>query len=98
MPRYTVILKPSAIRDFDRLRKFDAAMIADGVERFLSHDPARLSRSRIKRLRGAGPPDFRLRLDAFRVFYNVDAVERSVDVLRILHKKDTAAYYKEIGT
>ncbi len=40
-------------------------------------------------------PDYRLRLDDYRVFYNVDDTKRRVDVLRVLHKDRTHAYYEE---
>lgn len=95
MRSHAIILKPSAVGDLDRLSKYDAVMVADGMERFLNDWPTRESRSRIKRLKGISNPDFRLRLGEYRVFYNVDAMERRVDVLRILHKDETAAYYKE---
>lgn len=97
MPTHEIVLKPSAVKDLDRRRKFDAALIAEGIERFLRDDPAQVSKSRIKRLKGISNPDFRLRLDDFRVFYTVDAETGQVDVLRILHKDETAEYYKEIA-
>lgn len=90
------MLKPSAVRDLDRLQKYDAAMIADGVEKFLSDTPTREGKSRIKRSRGIENPDYRLRLGEYRVFYNVDAVGRRVEVLRILHKDEIAEYYREV--
>ena len=96
MERFALFLKPSAIKDLDHLRKYDAAIVADGIERFLSHSPRKESRSRIKKLRGIGDPDYRLRLGDYRVFYNVDVVERRVNVLRILHKEQTRKYYAEV--
>ncbi len=96
MPTHEIVLKPSAVKDLDRRRKFDAALIAEGIERFLRDDPTQVSKSRIKRLKGISNPDFRLRLDDYRVFYTVDAKTGQVDVLRILHKDETAEYYKEI--
>lgn len=96
MSLYAIVLKPSACRDLDRLRKYDATMIADGIERFLGDKPTREGGSRIKRLKGIRDPDFRLLLGEYRVFCNVDAVEYRVDVLRILHKDETADYYKEV--
>lgn len=97
MPRFEIVLKPSAVEDLDRLRGYDVSMIADGMERFLGGQPARENRSRIKRLKGISDPDFRLRLGEYRVFYNVSAAERRVDVLRILRKDETFEYYKEVG-
>jgi len=96
MAKHQIVLKPSAVRDLDRLRRYDAAMIADGMERFLSDTPARQSKSRIKRLRGVENPDYRLRLGEYRVFYNVDTTGVRVEVLRILHKDETPEYYEEV--
>jgi mRNA interferase RelE/StbE len=98
MAAHDIVLRPSAVRDLDRLRKYDATLIADGMERFLTNAPTREGRSRIKRLRGISNPDFRLRLDDYRVFYNVHASTRTVEVLRILHKDQTAQYYQEVGS
>jgi mRNA-degrading endonuclease RelE of RelBE toxin-antitoxin system len=96
MAKHQIVLKPSAVRDLDRLRKDDAAMIADGMERFLSGTPTRQGKSRIRRLRGIENPDYRLRLGEYRVFYNVDTSGRRVEVLRILHKDETPEYYEEV--
>ncbi len=93
---FEIYLKPSAVKDMDRLRKYDAVMVADGVEIYLSHNPTKESKSRIKRLRGISNPDYRLRLGDFRVFYNVDNVKHTINVLRILHKDQTLRYYEEV--
>jgi mRNA-degrading endonuclease RelE of RelBE toxin-antitoxin system len=95
MGGYDFILKPSAVSDLDRLRRYDAAMILDGIEVFLSHEPARESKSRIKRLRGQQQADYRLRLGDYRVFYTVDREGQRVDVLRVLHKRETQEFYEE---
>ena len=94
--KHEIILKPSAIRDLDGIRKFDATMIADGIEMFLADHPTRQSKSRVKRLRGIRNPDYRLRLGDYRVFYNVDKAEKQVVVLRIMHKDETHRYYEEV--
>ena len=96
MGQYEIVLKPSAIEDLDRLRRYDAAAIADGIEAFLAHEPALESKSRIKRLRGKQKADYRLRLGDCRVFYTVDAAPRRVEVLRVLHKDETAQFYEEV--
>jgi mRNA-degrading endonuclease RelE of RelBE toxin-antitoxin system len=87
-------LKPSAIRDMDRLKTHDATRIADGMEQHLAFEPTKESKSRIKRLKGISDPDYRLRLGDYRVFYNV--VGGRVDVLRVMHKKETYGYYEEL--
>ena len=96
MNMYTIILKRSAIADLDALRKYDATRIADAMERHLQHDPRKESRSRIKRLRGIRNPDYRLRVGDYRVFYTIDEDAYQVDVLRVMHKDQTQAYYKEL--
>jgi addiction module RelE/StbE family toxin len=92
---YEVILKPQAIRDLDGMRKYDVTSIADAIERPLSREPGKTSRSRIKRLRGKQEADYRLRVGDFRVFYTIDEIELTVFVLRILHKEGTVEFYKE---
>jgi mRNA-degrading endonuclease RelE of RelBE toxin-antitoxin system len=79
----------------DRLRKYEATRIADVIEECLSYEPTRQSRSRIKRLRGLSNPDYRLRVGEYRVFYSVNQDAQQVDVLRVMHKHETRAYYEE---
>ena len=93
---HEIVLKPSAVDDMDSLRKFDATRIADAIERHLTHEPRKLSKSRIKRLRGFRNPDYRLRVGDYRVFYTVDDEARCVEVLRVLHKDKTLEYYEEL--
>ena len=78
----------------DRLRKYDTARIADGMERHLQVEPMKESKSRIKRLKGISDPDYRLRVGDYRVFHNV--VGERVDVLRVMHKKETHDYHEEL--
>jgi len=96
MGQYEIFLKSAAVRDLDRLRKYDAATIADGIEKFLETDPRRESKSRVKRLRGIRDPDYRLRIGEYRVFYSVDDAKKRVNVLRVLHKDQTRKYYQEV--
>jgi mRNA-degrading endonuclease RelE of RelBE toxin-antitoxin system len=58
------------------------------MEQHLRHEPTKISRSRIKRLRGLLKPQYRLRLDDLRVFYDVEG--RVVSVLAILPKSQAA--------
>lgn len=96
MAAYEIVLKHSAIADLDALRKFESAQIADAMEKHLRHNPTKESKSRIKRLRGLSSPEYRLRVGDYRVFYAVDKNERRVDVLRVMHKVQTASYYEEL--
>ena len=96
MGAYEISLKQSAISDMDDLRKYEAAQIANAMEKHLAHEPKKESRSRIRRLRGLTNPDYRLRVGEYRIFYNVDDHARRVDILRVMHKHQTQSYYKEL--
>jgi len=97
VPKYDIVLKPSAIRNMDKLRRYDAVQVADAIEAHLSDRPTRVSRSRIKKLRGIRNPDYRLLAGEFRVFYGVDDTACRVDVLRVMHKNETHSYYTELS-
>ena len=63
----------------------------------LRHEPQKESKSRIKRLRGLRQPQYRLRVDAVRVFYDVNAAARQVEVLGIVHKTAVEQWLQEHG-
>ncbi len=65
------------------------------MERHLRHEPEKLSRSRIKRLRGLSRPQYRLRVGDVRVFYDIE--EDRVEVLAIIDKAQAAAWLEEEG-
>jgi mRNA-degrading endonuclease RelE of RelBE toxin-antitoxin system len=71
------------------------AEVRDALESCLRHEPTRVSRSRIKRLRGLAQPQFRLRVGEVRVFYDVG--EGTVEVLAIVLKQDVAAWLAREG-
>ena len=97
MVPFEIVLKKSAISDLDALRKFDAAQIVDVMEKHLRHEPAKESKSRIKRLRGISSLDYRLRVGQYRVFYTVVRETQTVEILRVMHKDQTEIYYEEPG-
>jgi mRNA interferase RelE/StbE len=66
------------------------------LERHLRHEPKKLSRSRIKRLRGLHRPQYRLTVDETRVFYDVK--ESRVEVLAIVAKALAQAWLDDEGT
>lgn len=69
--RFEILLAPEAVQDFRRLDAHTRAEVQDALEIHLRHEPTRISRSRIKRLRGLARPQFRLRVGEVRVFYDV---------------------------
>ncbi len=67
----------------------------DSIRVFLTHEPTRQSRSRIKRLKDLRHPQFRLRVGEIRVFY--DVTETDVIIIAIMTKEKTIKWLKEQG-
>lgn len=77
------------------MRARDRAVVQAGINRFLSAEPTRLSQSRIKVLVGFSSPRYRLRIDNFRVFY--DVIGDEVYVLAVRPKPEAAGWLLEFG-
>lgn len=54
--RYDVILAPQAVKDLRSLKANVRAAVRDALERHLRHEPCKVSKARIKRLRGLSQP------------------------------------------
>ena len=93
--RYEVILAPEAVDDLRNLEATMRAQVRDAMEAHLRYEPEKTSRSRIKRLRGLSHPQYRLRVDDVRVFYDVS--EGVVEVLAIVPKSRAAAWLEQLG-
>ena len=83
----------------DQAYKSTERRITTGVrvalERHLRHEPGRVSKSRIRRLRGINHPQYRLRVGEIRVFY--DIAENSVKVLAVVSKTEATSWLEEMG-
>ena len=90
---FGIVVRPGAAAQIRRLRRVDAVAILDAIEAHLRHEPERVSRSRIKRLRGDQAATYRLRVGDYRVFYDVS--EALITVTAVLHKRDTVEFYRE---
>src|SRR5437868_1674928 len=87
MPQpYEIRYADAAATDIRGLRKFDQRKVLDGIEQHLSHQPKLESKSRIKAMRQPYWSQYRLRIDDFRVYYDVDDQSHQVQVLRVLMK------------
>ena len=91
-----IVLSPEAVDDFRCLKASVRSAVRDAMETHLRHEPTKTSKSRIKRLRGLSRPQYRLRVDEVRVFY--DVTETSVDVLAIIPKSGAQAWLERKGT
>ena len=85
--RYEVVLAPAAATAYKSLPAYRRAEVRDALERHLRHEPTRVSKSRIKRLRGLSQPQYRLRVGEVRVFY--DVTREAVEVVAIVGERGT---------
>jgi len=69
--------------------------VKGAIETHLRHEPTRTRKSRIKRLKGLSRPQYRVRVDDVRIFYDVS--KRTVEVLAIVSKSDADAWLSKVG-
>jgi mRNA-degrading endonuclease RelE of RelBE toxin-antitoxin system len=94
--RFEIVLAPEAARAFRALAARLRATVRDALETHLRYEPRRVSRSRIKRLRGLRQPQFRLRVGDLRVFY--DVTDQTVEIVAIVTKAQAEGWLGEKGT
>jgi len=94
--RYEIILSPEAIADLRDLKATLRAKVRQGLETHLRHEPTKPGRSRIKRLRGLSRPQFRLRIEDVRVFY--DVADSTVEVLAIVAKSEVDRWLAQFAS
>jgi mRNA interferase RelE/StbE len=93
--RYEVVLAPEAARAFRSLPAYRRE-VRDALELHVRNEPTRVTRSRIKRLRGLSQPQYRLRVGEVRVFY--DVTREAVEILAIVTKAEAARWLAAHGT
>ena len=84
--RYDIELAPEARDDLKSLRKFEQRVIVTGIDTQLRYEPTVETRNR-KRLRPNKLAEWELRIDTFRVFYDVDTQEQCVKIEAVGYKK-----------
>lgn len=92
---YEIVLTDTAKKHFRELDAQWRTVVRKGLDVHLRHEPMKLSRSRIKRLRESEHPEYRLRLDPYRVFY--DVARQRVAVLAIVPKDEAAGWLDRHG-
>jgi len=93
--RYEIVLAPEALEDLRGLSARNRSIVRDAIEIHLRYEPTRVSRSRIKRLRGTERPQYRLRIEDLRVFYDVTV--GAVEILAIVWKSTAAEWLSRQG-
>jgi mRNA interferase RelE/StbE len=92
---FEIVLAPEAVEDFKSMRANVQAEIRTALETHLRHEPEKISRSRVKRLRALRQPQYRLRVGEVRIFY--DVIARTVQVLAMVGKKDAETWLAQFG-
>jgi len=92
---HEIVFASDAVRDFRGLSVRARSEIRDALETHLRREPARIAKSRIKRLRGLSRPQFRLRVGDRMVFYDVSYA--TVAVLAVIPKSRVDAWLKQSG-
>jgi mRNA-degrading endonuclease RelE of RelBE toxin-antitoxin system len=94
--RFEILLAPEAVEDLRRLKANERSAVREALETHLRHEPTKTSRSRIKRLRGIARPQYRLRVEEVRVFYDVSGPV--VQVLAIVPKPEAESWLDQFGS
>ena len=92
---FEIVLAPEAIEDLKRLKANARADVRTALETHLRHEPRKVSRSRIKRLRGLRKPQYRLRVSEVRIFY--DVTETTVEVLAVVAKLEADSWLAQFA-
>ena len=92
---FAIVLAPEAVEDLKRLKANVRADIRAALETHLRHEPEKVSRSRIKRLRGLRKPQYRLRIGEVRIFYDVTGT--TVEILAIVAKLEADSWLAQFA-
>lgn len=92
---FEIVLSPEAVEDLRSLKANLRAVVRGALKTHLRYEPIKTSRSRIKRLRGIRRPQYRLRVDEVRVFYDVSGT--TVEILAIVAKLEAEAWLAQFG-
>ncbi|NOR90202.1 MAG: type II toxin-antitoxin system RelE/ParE family toxin [Anaerolineales bacterium] len=93
--RYDIIFSREAANDFKKLSARERATVIEAIEQHLRHEPRKVSKSRIKRLRDLEHPQYRLRVGEIRVFYDIQ--KETVEVLAVVSKSRAAEWLDDVG-
>ena len=89
------MLAPEAVEDLRSLKANVRTELRRALEDHLRHEPRKVSKSRIKRLRGLSKPQYRLRVGEIRVYYDVTG--DTVEVLAIVAKSEAESWLAQFG-
>lgn len=83
---FKIEFTPEAIEDMRLLRKYERTRVIEEIENQLIYQPAQETRNR-KRLRPNELAEWELRIDKFRVFYDIDEEDTVVKIEAVGYKE-----------
>lgn len=93
--KYRIELAPEAREQFHDLSAYDRSKVRNAIDSHLTNNPTLESKSRIKRLRELKRPQYRLRVDDIRIFYDVEG--QMVSVLGMTTKSQAEKWLQSAG-
>ena len=93
---FEIVLAPAAATALKKLSVPVRTGVTKALDVHLTHEPTKVSKSRIKRLQGLSQPQYRLRVGDIRVFY--DVTETQVQILAIVTKAEAQSWLNDEGT
>src|SRR2546428_13524469 len=84
--RFDIVFTTEALEDLRLFRKGERTRIIEAIEEQLSHEPNHETRNR-KRLRPNQTAEWVIRVDRFRVFYDIEESAHLVRIEAVGHKR-----------
>ncbi|MFH1909462.1 MAG: type II toxin-antitoxin system RelE/ParE family toxin [Chloroflexota bacterium] len=92
---YEILFFSDAIDDLRSLKANARAKILDAIEQHLQYEPDKESKSRIKRLKGLSSPQYRLRVDEYRIYYDITG--HTIEIIAVVLKEQSAIWLEREG-
>src|SRR2546427_6528005 len=89
--RFDIVFTTEALEDLRLFRKGERTRIIEAIEEQLSHEPNHETRNR-KRLRPNQTAEWVLRVDRFRVFYDIEESAHLVKVEAVWYKRGSRPF------
>lgn len=90
---YEIELSGNAVKDLEYFKKFERNVIVTGIEKNLIYEPSDETKNR-KTLRPNDLATWELRIDMYRVFYNIVKEEQKVQIVAIGCKKHNKLFIR----
>jgi mRNA-degrading endonuclease RelE of RelBE toxin-antitoxin system len=95
--KFRIVIAKSVQESFKRLDARWRSALKEVMRTHLENAPKQESKSRIKRLKGLRQPQYRLRVERLRVFYDVNDEQKRVEVLGFAMKPEAENWLQEYG-